>query len=183
MSKIRIAGIEPYSVVDGPGIRYTIYMQGCLHNCKGCHNPQTHDSKGGYEISLEELLEDIANKEDHLTGFTLSGGDPFEPYINIHKTKEICKELKERYKDKSIWIYTGYTFEQLKHIDWIKEYVDVIVDGKFEIDKKSPDIVFRGSNNQRIIDVKKSLENNSVVDISSDFDSRKEISIWLLQIQ
>lgn len=163
--KIRLASPLQYdSVVDGEGIRTVIWTQGCSHNCKGCHNPETHDFDDGVLIDIEEIKEEL----DNLTfqdGITLSGGDPF-------MQPEACLEIA-KYAKKiglNVWSYTGFTFEQLKKMSLAKpvilellKNIDVLIDGKFILEEKSYDLAYRGSKNQRIIDVSKSLKNNEVV--------------------
>lgn len=153
------------SIVDGPGLRAVIWTQGCKHNCKGCHNPHTHDFNGGVEYPIEEIINQIKKLKFH-RGITLSGGDPFEqpkPLI------EICKEAKKIGLD--IWAYSGYTFEELTDIKnpnyftWMNllEYIDVLVDGRFIESKKDLFLKFRGSSNQRIIDVERSLNSKKAI--------------------
>nr|DAN37825.1 MAG TPA: anaerobic ribonucleoside-triphosphate reductase activating protein [Caudoviricetes sp.] len=156
---LRIAGIEYESIVDGPGIRNTIFTQGCNHNCKGCHNPQTHNFDGGFEISLSEIYDKITDNP-LVTGITLSGGDPILQY---KKLIPLVQKLKEH--DYNIWMYTGYYIEDLlcRYTDWdlrdfFLPYIDVIVDGPFVEDLKSLHLNYRGSSNQRFIDVPKSLK-------------------------
>lgn len=163
--KIRLAAyLQPDSIVDGEGIRTVIWTQGCPHNCQGCHNPTTHDLEGGTLVDLEEVY-DIIDDLEGQDGITFSGGDPFM------QPKECCEIAKyAKKKGYNIWSYTGYTFEQLltlakkktEIIDFLKE-IDVLVDGKFELLKKSYNTKFRGSSNQRIIDVKRSLKYNEVI--------------------
>lgn len=162
--KIKIAGIVKESIVDGPGIRLVIFTQGCVHNCIGCHNPETHSFSNGYYMDIEKIIE-MVKKDPLLDGITLSGGEPF------HQGK-VCGILAKKIKDMNLNIvtYTGYTFENLiKEIDindgW-KELLyetDILIDGKFDIEKKSLLLKFRGSENQRIIDVKNSLEKNRII--------------------
>ena len=163
--KIRLASpLQCDSVVDGEGIRTVIWTQGCSHNCKGCHNPETHDFNAGALIDVEEIKEEL----DNLTfqdGITLSGGDPF---MQPDACLEIAKHAKKI--GLNVWSYTGFTFEQLKKMSSIKpvimkllENIDVLIDGKFILEEKSYDLAYRGSKNQRIIDVQKSLKNNEVV--------------------
>lgn len=163
--KIRLAAyLQPDSIVDGEGIRTVIWTQGCPHNCLGCHNPETHDIKGGALVELEEVYKIIDELEGQ-DGITFSGGDPF---MQPKECSEIAKYAKE--KKLNVWSYTGYTFEHLltlsekkpEIIDFLKE-IDVLVDGKFELSKKSYNCIFRGSSNQRIIDVKESLKKKKVV--------------------
>lgn len=162
--KIRLAGIAYESLVNGPGIRRVFFSQGCKHNCKGCFNPDTHDFCGGEERDMEELIEDVISNP-FLKGVTFSGGDPFE---RAEDFAYMAQKFKEH--NLNIWTYTGYTYEYIienldKVAGWKKliENIDVLVDGKFEIDKKDERLKFRGSSNQRIIDIKKSLQNNSIV--------------------
>ncbi|EYE88417.1 ribonucleoside-triphosphate reductase activating protein [Fervidicella metallireducens AeB] len=157
---VRIAGIVKESVVDGPGIRYVIFAQGCKHGCEGCHNPQTHDFNGGYVIDADEILMDIYSKQ-YIDGVTLSGGDPF---FQIDAFQYIAKELKKR--GINILVYSGFTFEEI--VSDIKkkkllELTDILIDGPFILKKKTLKLPFRGSENQRIIDVKRSLNKGEVV--------------------
>ena len=160
--KVRLAGnIQEDSIVDGAGIRTVIWFQGCNHHCKFCHNPETWNFNGGFETTTEKIKEQI-DRLRYQNGITLSGGDPFfQPVAAL----EIAKYAHE--KGLNVWAYTGFTYEQLISEDdekykFLKE-VDVLVDGKFEIDKKSLACKFRGSTNQRLIDVQKSLQEGSVV--------------------
>lgn len=162
---VRLASdIETDSIVDGEGIRSVVWFQGCTHNCKECHNPETHDLNGGFEINLSDLLEKITTLE-YQTGITLSGGDPFfQPYAacEVAKCAHECKM--------NVWAYTGFTFEQLlkvietnEDIRNLLENIDVLIDGKFEIENKTFASKFRGSSNQRILDVKKSLKEKKAI--------------------
>lgn len=163
--KIRLAAPpQPDSVVDGYGIRTVIWTQGCSHNCPFCQNPQTHDFNGGEEYDVKEICNflDILTDQD---GITLSGGDPM---FQAEASKMIAE-----YSQKiglNVWCYTGFTYEELLELAKKKpailellENIDVLVDGKFEIEHKSLNVLFRGSTNQRLIDVKASLKNNRVV--------------------
>lgn len=156
---IRIAGIVAESVVDGPGIRYAIYTQGCPHHCLECHNPETWGFEGGKRSSIQELLEKPL-QEPWIRGVTLSGGEPFcQP--------EACHAIAKAFHQfgKSVWVYTGYTWEQLQRmatqnhaIALLLEETDVLVDGPFCINLRQVNLRFRGSSNQRILDQKKSAE-------------------------
>ena len=153
---IRIAGIIPESIVDGPGIRYVVFTQGCPHHCKGCHNPQTHDFEGGTEIAVSTILQQI-DENPLIAGVTLSGG---EPVCQAKQLIVLCKGVRER--KKNIVLYSGYTFEELlmlgQPVRTLLELCDILIDGRFEEDKKSLLLRFRGSANQRILDLHKSLE-------------------------
>lgn len=161
--EVRIAGTANDSIVDGPGLRFTIFTQGCPHNCEGCHNPQTHRFDDGEVVSIEELYERII-KNPLLDGVTFSGGEPFCQAIPLARLGERVHEL-----GLDIITYTGYTFEYLlENADENNGYfellnvTDFLIDGKFEIDKKSYLLKFRGSSNQRYIDCKKSLKTGKV---------------------
>ena len=160
--EIRLSGIVEESIVDGKGIRFTVFTQGCPHNCKGCHNPQTHDFKGGYLDDTDNLFEKF--KDDPiLKGMTFSGGEPF---MQPKPLTELAKKIHSlKYKD--VWCYTGFTFEELLkgNEDWIEllSNIDVLIDGKFVEELKNLELSFRGSENQRIIDVKKSLAENKII--------------------
>lgn len=153
--KIKIAGIVKESIVDGPGIRLVVFTQGCVHNCIGCHNPETHSFSKGYYISVEEIVE-MVEKDPLLDGITLSGGEPF------HQGK-VCAILAKEVRKigGNIVTYTGYTFEDLiKEIDlnsgW-KELLyntDILIDGKFDIGKKSLLLKFRGSKTRELLMLK-----------------------------
>ena len=148
--KIRIAGIVEESIVDGTGIRYAIFMQGCLRHCKGCQNPGTHDINGGRIVDTSELI-DAIKKNPLLAGITLTGG---EPLLQLDAAIELARETKKL--GLNVWCYTGYTFEELP--DAAREllkYVDVLVDGPFVEELKDLELDFRGSSNQRIIDLNK----------------------------
>mgnify|MGYP003204111842 FL=1 len=154
------ADIQPDSILDGSGIRTVIWFQGCLHNCKGCQNPETHDMNGGMIVDIDEIKMKLKNLK-YQSGITLSGGDPF---FQPEAALEIAKFAKSI--GLNVWAYTGFTYEALlsdkSRLDLLK-YVDVLVDGKFMMDKKSLNCKFRGSTNQRLIDVKKSMEAGGVV--------------------
>lgn len=144
--KIRIAGIVPESYVDGEGIRFTVFMQGCLRNCPGCHNPNTHSTDGGKIIDTAEII-DAVKKNPLLTGITLSGG---EPLLQIEPALEIAKATKNLNLD--VWLYTGYKFEEIPaEAQELLKFVDVVVDGEYIEELRDLELEFRGSKNQRII--------------------------------
>lgn len=158
--KIRIADIVNDSIVDGPGLRLTIFTQGCPHNCKGCHNPQTHSLDGGKIVDTSEII-NSAKKNILLDGITFSGGEPFlqpEPLAVIAKESKIL--------GLNIIAYTGFLFEDLiknENYSTLVNLCDYIIDGKFEESKRSLSLKFRGSKNQRIIDVKRSISENKII--------------------
>lgn len=146
---MRISGIAYDSVVDGEGIRNTIFISGCKHKCKGCHNPQTWDFNYGYEFT-EELQNDFINKCKEnllLEGITLSGGDPIYSYKELIPFLQKYKKVNPNH---SIWLYTGFEFNEIKN-NPIMEYIDVVVDGLFIEELKDLTLPFRGSSNQKII--------------------------------
>ena len=164
MSKIRLSGIISESIVDGPGLRFVVFSQGCPHRCKGCHNPQTFDVNGGYDMDTNDILEEV-KKNPLISGITFSGGEPF---LQAEQFSDLAK--KSRKLGLNVMSYTGYVFEDLLkklHIrsDWKKllENIDILVDGPFDLSKKSLLLKFRGSENQRIIDVKESLKNGHAI--------------------
>lgn len=146
--KVRIAGFANDSIVDGEGLRFTIFVQGCLHNCKGCHNPQTHSFEGGTLMDTEDIEQMIVKQVPMLDGITLSGGEPF-------LQQSACLELaKFAHKlDLNVWCYTGYEYDAVENTDLIKE-IDVLVDGKYVESLRSLDLLYRGSSNQKIIFLK-----------------------------
>ncbi|WP_032122073.1 anaerobic ribonucleoside-triphosphate reductase activating protein [Clostridium amazonitimonense] len=163
-NKLRIAGIIKESIVDGPGIRLVVFAQGCKHNCKGCHNPHTHSFQGGELVEVKNIIEELKGNP-LLDGITLSGGEPFE---QAGAFRELAKKAKAL--GYNIITYTGYTYEYIlnkgrKTEDWLRflEEIDILIDGKFEISKKNLLLQYRGSENQRIIDVKESLIKNNIV--------------------
>lgn len=161
--RIRLAApFQEDSIVDGPGLRAVIWTQGCPHRCPGCHNPQTHDPEGGREVSTDYLISCIDNLKGH-DGITFSGGDPM---MQPHECSIIAKHAKE--KGLNVWCYTGFLYEQLTHPDQQEflKYIDVLVDGPFIQCFLSYDAKFRGSTNQRLIDVQESL-------------NRKEVVLWI----
>lgn len=160
--RISLSGVTGDSIVDGPGLRLTIFTQGCLHHCPGCHNPQTHDPEGGSWADTEDILA-AAAENPLLDGITLSGGDPFLQPVPCLTLAEGAHKI-----GLNVWTYTGYTWEALweenapEKIALLKE-TDVLVDGPFLLAERSLELRFCGSRNQRLIDVKKSLAEDKVV--------------------
>lgn len=162
--KIRLADstVLKDSIVDGEGLRAVIWTQGCSHNCPGCHNPKTHDFNSGILVDTEYVKEQLKELKIQ-DGITLSGGDPF---FQIEACCDIAKYAKSI--GLNVWAYTGFLFEDLIKLPNALEllnYIDVLIDGKFEIENQSYDCKFRGSTNQRIINVKKSLKENKTCTI------------------
>lgn len=165
--KIRIAGTVNDSITDGPGIRYTVFTQGCPHHCPACHNPQTWALDGGMEVEADALLAEI-RRNPLLKGVTFSGG---EPLIQAKALLPLAKAVKELGLE--IAIYTGYTFEQLmtmhdSAIDELLSQADVLIDGPFVLAERNLELNFRGSNNQRILNLPASLAQKKAVTETAD---------------
>lgn len=156
---MRVAGIVRDSIVNGEGIRDVIFVQGCSHHCKNCQNKHTWDYNGGTEMSTAELLEYLADSSNDIT---ISGGEPLDQYNPLLR---FLKQLRST-TSKRVWLYTGNTlktpFQRIYRL--LSQYVDVIVDGKFVEELKDPDLLFRGSSNQRLIDLPKSVELGEIVE-------------------
>jgi anaerobic ribonucleoside-triphosphate reductase activating protein len=165
MKKILLAGFAKESIVDGLGLRYTVFAQGCGHKCKNCHNPGTHARDGGKQYDITEIVSDIM-ENPLLDGVTFSGGEPF---LQANEFFALVKEIKKnvnRGAEFNTWCYSGFTFEELLKKPEAKDLlgeIDVLVDGRFVEKLKSCELKFRGSGNQRIIDCAKSLETGEVV--------------------
>lgn len=160
--KLRIAGTIQDSIVDGPGIRYVLFTQGCPHHCSGCHNPQTHDFTGGRDAELEQIYEEI-EKNPLLGGVTFSGGEPFAQAEALLPVAEWVKE-----KGIHLMIYTGYLLEELEKmkipaVKRLLELADLLVDGPFVLEKRNLTLCYRGSENQRVIDMNRTRATGKIV--------------------
>jgi len=160
---LRLFGEVKESITDGPGLRYAVFTQGCPHYCPGCHNPESHSFTDGYLISEKTLIDRILSSP-LLDGVTFSGGEPF---MQAQELATVASAVKE--KGLSVIVYSGYTFEELLELSAVREgymdllkNTDILIDGRFEIKKKSLDLRFRGSSNQRAIDIPKSLEKGEI---------------------
>lgn len=165
MSSLRIAGVARQSIVDGTGLRFTLFTQGCPHGCPGCHNPGTHDFSGGYDCSTEKILWEL-DANPLLRGVTLSGG---EPLCQAAALLPLARALPGRGLD--IWCYTGYTLEELlvmtardKPLAELLTLIDVLVDGRYMEAQRDLTLRFRGSRNQRILDLPLSLSRGGAVE-------------------
>lgn len=150
---LRVLKIIDGTTVDGIGLRTSIYFAGCSHQCAGCHNPQSWNTDGGYEISVDDILRQVIEND---LDVTFSGGDPL---LQVEPLTRLAEKIKEA--GKNIWCYTGYTFEEIlanPRLKQILPHVDVVVDGPFLLDRRDISLHFRGSDNQRVIDVKRSME-------------------------
>lgn len=164
--KISILDIVPSTTVDGPGFRTSIYAAGCVHNCLGCHNPQSWCADNGRLYAVEELLRIV--KEDELADVTFSGGDPL---VQVEGFTTLARLIKSQ-TGKTIWCYTGFTFDSIlssPRLSRILPYVDVIVDGRYDESRRDADLIFRGSANQRIVDVRHTLLSGGIKLWNSNF--------------
>ena len=169
------ADIKEFDIANGPGVRVSLFVSGCNHHCKGCFNQCAWDFNYGNDYTEEttqKILDDL--DKDYIDGLSLLGGEPLE-IQNQKGLLPLVKKVKEKYPNKNIWCYTGFDFEKdvvgkmAKTNEETKElmnYIDVIVDGKFEEEKKDLSLQFRGSSNQRIIDVKQSLKNEKIIQLN-----------------
>ena len=158
--------VRKMDISNGPGVRVSVFMQGCEFHCKNCFNAETWDFKGGKEFT-DETIEAIINlcKQEHITGLSILGGEPMHP-VNIDGTTELARVFKEECPEKNLWIWTGYLFDKDLKGKEVLNYADVIVDGQYVDDLHDPTLKWKGSSNQRVIDVKKSLESKEVVLLS-----------------
>ena len=159
---MRYHKIRKTDISNGAGIRVSIFMQGCTFHCKNCFNQETWDFNGGKEFNDETIkmvLELCDN--DYITGLSILGGEPLHPN-NIDGTMKLAKAFKEKYPSKSLWIWSGFTFDKLEDKEIIK-YIDVLVDGRYQDELHDFRLKWRGSSNQRVIDVKKTLKREEIV--------------------
>ena len=156
--------IRKMDISNGPGVRVSVFMQGCTFNCKNCFNPETHDFNVGKEFT-DDTINEILNlcNNGYIAGLSILGGEPLHNK-NIDASTKLAKAFKEKYPDKSIWIWTGFNFEDYVMDKEITKYADFIVDGQFEEDKKNPKLLYSGSSNQRVINVKKTMKKGKVVE-------------------
>lgn len=168
---MNFATIKPYDVANGPGIRVSLFVSGCTHQCKGCFNQVAWDFEYGNEFT-EKIMNHLLSllKPNYIQGLTLLGGEPMDPR-NQEQVLQIIKNVKQHYPQKNIWVYSGYTFEKLisgkvGDADIVKEIfdqIDVLVDGPFVEEKKNLMLKFRGSENQRLIDIPKTIASGNTV--------------------
>ena len=160
---MRYNKIRKMDISNGPGVRVSIFMQGCSFNCKNCFNPETHDFKGGEEFT-DEVVDKIIElaKPAHIEGLSILGGEPMHPK-NIEGTTKLAKAFKKKYPNKDLWIWSGFLFDKNLKDKEVVKYVDVLVDGQYIDELHNPTLKWKGSSNQRVIDVQKSLKSNNVV--------------------
>lgn len=159
---MRYHNITKDDMLNGDGLRVVLWVAGCSHCCRECQNPVTWDPDGGLpftEAELQEIYQEL--DYDYISGITYSGGDPLHP-ANISEITAMAKEIRKRYPHKTQWLYTGSTWEELEHKE-ILRYIDVLVDGEFIVEQKDTSLEWKGSSNQRVIDVQESLKIGKVV--------------------
>lgn len=159
---MRYHNITKDDLLNGSGIRVVLWVAGCGHHCPECQNPITHDPKGGIpfdDAAKEELFAEL--RKDYVSGITFSGGDPLHP-INVNEIGELVAEINAMFPNKTKWLYTGYTYEQISSLPFIS-MLDVVCDGRFEIDKFDPKLHWVGSSNQRVIDIKGTKREGRIV--------------------
>ncbi len=159
---MRYNKIRKMDISNGPGIRVSIFMQGCTFNCKNCFNKETHDFNGGKEFT-DEVINKVIElaKPDYIVGLSILGGEPLHPK-NIEGTTKLAKKFKSIYPDKNIWVWTGFLFDKNLNNFEILNYIDVLVDGVYKDELHDFTLKYRGSSNQRVIDIKKSLKTNNI---------------------
>ena len=155
--------IRKMDISNGPGVRVSVFFQGCSFHCKNCFNPETWDFNGGLEFK-EEQIEEIIDlcKPDYIAGLSILGGEPMHPK-NIANTTKLAKRFKEEYPDKNIWAWSGFLFDRDLKDKEVLNYIDVLVDGQYQDELRNPSLKWRGSSNQRVIDVKKTKQRGQIV--------------------
>ena len=154
--------IKPVDVANGEGVRVSLFVSGCEHYCKGCFNSELWDFDAGEQFNINTPFHIVGLcSHDYISGLSLLGGEPLHPN-NLERVTDLCDTFKRYFHNKTIWCYTGYRWEQVKHLK-IMKFIDVLVDGQFVQGLHDPRLKFRGSSNQRIIDVQKSLGSGGIV--------------------
>lgn len=160
---MRYNKIRKMDISNGPGVRVSIFEQGCTFNCKNCFNPETHDFAGGKEFTNETINQVLKLCDnDNIEGLSILGGEPMHPK-NIEGTKQLAKAFKEKYPNKSIWVWSGFNFDNDLKDKEVLKYVDVLVDGQYIEALHNPTLKWKGSSNQRVIDVQQSLKSGQIV--------------------
>ena len=160
---MRYNKVRKMDISNGPGIRVSIFMQGCTFKCKNCFNPETHNFNAGHEFgddTIEKILELCNN--DYIVGLSILGGEPLHPK-NINGTTKLAKIFKDKYPNKTIWVWSGFLFDKDLYDKEILNYIDVLIDGQYQEELFDPKLKWRGSRNQRVINVKESLSKDKVI--------------------
>lgn len=160
---MRYNKIRKMDIADGPGVRVSIFMQGCHFHCKNCFNPETHDFNGGEEFT-DATIQKVLSLCDHeyIEGLSILGGEPMHP-ANIEGTTKLAKAFKEKYPDKTLWSWTGFLYDQDLKDKEVMQYLDVLVDGQYKDELFNPTLKWKGSENQRVIDIQESRKQNKVI--------------------
>lgn len=160
---MRYNKIRKMDIADGPGVRVSIFMQGCTFNCKNCFNHDTHDFEGGKEFTDETInrVLELCDK-DHIEGLSILGGEPMHPK-NIEGTTKLAKAFKEKFPEKNLWAWSGFLFDRDLKDKEVLNYLDTLVDGQYVDELRDPTLKWKGSSNQRVINVQESLKNNNIV--------------------
>lgn len=159
---MRFHNITKDDMLNGDGLRVVLWVAGCTHCCKGCQNPVTWDVEGGVlfdDAAKAEIFEQL--DKSYISGITFSGGDPLHPE-NRAEVRELAIEIKEKYPDKTLWLYTGFTWEEIAEYP-IMQYLDVVVEGPFILEQRDVKLLWKGSSNQRVVDVKKTLASDNIM--------------------
>ena len=161
---MRYHKIRKMDISNGPGVRVSIFMQGCEFNCKNCFNKETHDFRGGKEEFTDETIAKVLDlcKGEHIEGLSILGGEPLHPK-NIEGTTKLAKAFKEKYPEKNLWVWSGFTFEKYIKDKPIVKYIDVVVDGVYVDELFDPTLKWKGSSNQRVINVPETLKQNKII--------------------
>ena len=163
---MRYNKIRKMDISNGPGVRVSIFVQGCTFNCKNCFNPETHDFNGGEEFT-DDIIEKVLSlcEKDYVEGLSILGGEPMHPK-NLEGVTKLAKKFKQKFPNKNLWAWTGFLFDNYLKDKEICKYLDVLVDGQYMEELHDPTLKWKGSSNQRVIDVKKSLKNNEIVQLN-----------------
>ena len=159
---MRYNKIRKMDIANGEGVRVSIFFQGCIFHCEGCFNPETWDFKCGLEFT-DEVIDEVIKLADnsYIKGLSILGGEPLHP-TNIGGATALAKKFKEVYPDKNIWLWSGFLYDNVKDNE-IFDYIDVMIDGQFKIALRNPNLKWKGSSNQRVIDIKKTKKKGEVV--------------------
>lgn len=160
---MRYNKVRKMDISNGPGVRVSIFMQGCTFHCKNCFNPETHDFMGGEEFTgdtIDQVLKLCENA--NVEGLSILGGEPMHP-MNIEGTTELAKKFKEKFPNKNLWVWTGFLFDRDLQNKEVLKYIDVLVDGQYVDELRDPRLKYNGSSNQRVIDVQNSVKQGKVI--------------------
>ena len=154
--------VRKMDISNGPGVRVSVFMQGCEFHCKNCFNPETWSFENGKEFT-QGTIDEVLNlcNQDYIKGLSILGGEPMHPK-NIDGTTKLAKAFKEKYPNKNLWVWSGFKFDEDLKDKEVMKYVDVLVDGRYVDEMHNPNLKWRGSTNQRVIDVQKSLKNKKI---------------------